>query len=245
MELQNPQPATPSQPAAVATVPDVWPGAFGIYKHSKQAVKLNLTPLVLVFFISFVINIFLGAIFKNRALLNLFSLIVSAFVAAATVIIYLADVRGQQISLQKALSDAVPFWLKTIGLEIVIGFILIVSFLLLIIPFFIVFPRLLLANYFLIDKKMDVIAAIKASWHTTKNHSGKVLGIVGANLAMALLFLTIIGIPFAIYFLVMYSAAFPILYVFLGNHAPVAPAAGPAQTAPENPVVTSPTNPVQ
>jgi hypothetical protein len=62
---------------------------------------------------------------------------------------------------------------------------------------------------------MDILDSIRASWDKTNGHVGKVYGIVGVNILMALLVITIIGIPVAIYLLVAYSAAFAYLYRYI------------------------------
>jgi hypothetical protein len=130
-----------------------------------------------------------------------------------------------------------------IGLTILITLSLIVSFLLLVIPFFFVLPRLTLAEYFLVDKNMGVIEAYKASWNATKGHSLKVWGIYGAGILMALLCVTVIGIPVAFYLLIMYSAAFAVLYEFL-NRSPATQPATAAAPAPAEPESQPPVNPV-
>ncbi len=204
------------QPANNQTVSDNWPGAYGVYKTSKQAVKMNLETLVLIGLLNIIVGSSLGFVFRRGG--NFLGLVLGSYTTAALVIVFLASVRGKKISIKEALSDALSFWLKMIGLELLIMFSLIGSFLLFIVPFFFVLPRLLMAEYFLIDKDMDVLEAYKASWHATKGHSGKVWGIIGASISMALLALTIIGIPFAVYFLIMYSAAFAVLYLFIAKH---------------------------
>lgn len=92
--------------------------------------------------------------------------------------------------------------------------IIVASAALFIIPVFFIAPRLVLAQYFIVDKNMGPVESIRASWNATKGNVGKVYGIFGATLVMSLLMLTIIGIPFALYFLLMYSAAYPLLYVW-------------------------------
>jgi uncharacterized membrane protein len=127
-----------------------------------------------------------------------------------------------------------------IGLFILIALSIVASAVLFIIPVFFVLPRLALAYYFLIDKHMGVIEAYKASWHATKGNAGKVWGIIGATILMALLMITIIGIPFSIYFLIMYSAVFAVLYEFLGKTQPTAPAAPAPAAVPAAPAAAPP-----
>ena len=76
-------------------------------------------------------------------------------------------------------------------------------------------PRLTLVNYFLVDKGLEPMEAFKASWHATEGHAMQAWGIILANVAMALLMVTIVGIPFAFYFLFMYSAAFAVFYKYV------------------------------
>jgi hypothetical protein len=176
------------------------------------------------------INFFSGADRVSPSVGGLLGVIVSIIGTTAGVLVYLAGVRGQKLGFGDAVSKALPFFFRMIGLWIVVAVTLFVSFILLVIPFFFVLPRVSLAHYFLIDQDMGVMEAFKASWAATKGHAGKVWGIIGATILMALLMVTIIGIPFSIYFLIMYSAAYAVLYSFLGKSAP-APAAAPAKAA--------------
>jgi len=128
------------------------------------------------------------------------------------VFIWLAGTQGKVKTVQDSLKDTYPVFIKYLVLQILVGLLIGASLLLLIIPFFFVYPRLALAQYYLIDKKMGIMDAINASWNNTKGYSVKVWTVTLAAISMALLALTIIGIPFAIYFLVMYSAAMAVLY---------------------------------
>ena len=170
---------------------------------------------------------------------GLVSYLADSLFAAAFALTYLAGIREETLSTGQALNKAVSFWLKMIGLNVLVILSVVGSILLLIIPFFFVLPRLVLANYFLVDQNMGVVDAYKASWATTKGHAGNVWRIIGATILMALAAVTIIGIPFAIYWLIMYSASFAILYEFLRRSQPAAavpkPSAAPA--APSTPTV--------
>ena len=67
---------------------------------------------------------------------------------------------------------------------------------------------------------MDVMDALKASWNTTEGNVGKVYGIVGVYIVFSLLFITIIGIPFALYFFVMYAASTTVYYEYTSRLKP-------------------------
>lgn len=221
----------------VESVPSVWPGSFGAFKYSREAIRFNLKAavllLVLVGVVSFVPSFVTGGKDSSSSISLLVSLVfqlLTLFISIAMLRVYLASVRRQKIDAQEALTSVEPMLvLKYIGYSIVSSVVLVLSFLLFIVPFFFVLPRLMLAPYFLIDKNMGPIEALQASWTSSKGHSGKIWGVIGASIVMALPIVTIIGIPVSIYLLVMYSAVYALLYLYITGHqtsvaAPVAPA---------------------
>jgi len=190
-------------------IPKEWPGAYGLYKYSKQAVQPNLWNIVGLY----VVAVLLNMVFRNlKNIGGVLQFLLAAYYGAALVFIWLAGTQGKVKSVQDSLKDTYPVFIKYLVLQILVGLLIGASLLLLIIPFFFVYPRLALAQYYLIDKKMGIMDAINASWNNTKGYSVKVWTVTLAAISMALLALTIIGIPFAIYFLVMYSAAMAVLY---------------------------------
>lgn len=216
----NPQPT--NVPSPIREVNEIaadkqWPGAFGIYKNSKAAVRLNLVPIIVLIVASFVVNILTGIFFKGdiKFVGDIISFVISALLSVSTTMAYIAGARGEKSVIGDLLNKSLPYWVNMILATILIIIILALSLLLLIIPFFFIAPRLALVNYYLVDKRLGVIESLKASWSATKGHVTKLYGILGANIAMALLALTIIGIPFAIYFLVMYGAAIAVFYEFV------------------------------
>lgn len=220
------QPTAPK--AAVSGAPSTWPGAFGAYKYSKAAVMTNIGTLIIIWLLVAIIDGISQKALGNAS--GLVSLLIAGLATAAYVLTFVAGVRGQKLSIGDAFSKALPLWLKMTGLLIIVGLSLALSFLLFVIPFFFVLPRLSLAHYFLADKNMGIMDAYKASWDATKGSAGKVWGIIGATILMALLMITIIGIPFSIYFLIMYSGAYAVFYEFLNKSKPAV--AAPAQAAP-------------
>lgn len=227
-----PPPAAKPAEATLPNVPATWPGAFGLYKYSKAAVKINLGTIIGLYLLGAVLNAILRATLKVPG--DIIYLLIGGLLTSATTLTLLSSARHQVISFGNALSKGVKFWLRMVVLSILVGIVLIISFLLLIIPFFFVLPRVSLAFYYLVDKDMGFMDAFKASWDNTKGHSGMIWGVIGASFAMALLMVTIIGIPFAIYFLVMYNAAWALLYEFINKQPAAQPvaAAVPAPTPP-------------
>lgn len=203
------------------TTSDVWPGAFGLYNTSKAAIKLNWVPLLLLVLASLIISALGDIFFKGDIQIvgDIISFIFSSLVSVSIYIVTLAGVRGKKVILGNVIKDSLPYWVPMILLTLLLIVISIVSFLVLIVPFFLIFPRLVLATYYLVDKNLDPIDSLKASWAATDGQLINIYGIIGANLAMALLIFTIVGIPFAFYFLFMYSAATALLYVFVGKQS--------------------------
>jgi hypothetical protein len=200
-----------------------WPGAFGIYKYSKHTVAQNLNTILVILLISLGINIFgsvLGGNDMNSLQYIISSLIVSLLsvvISIALIVVYIAGLKNEKVSISEALQGISTYIVNYIVASILIGIASLVSFILFVIPAFFVIPRLVFAPYLVIDKKMDALDAVKASWDMSKGHVAKIYGITGATIAMALLSLTIIGIPFSIYFLIMYSAALAVLYGYISN----------------------------
>lgn len=189
-----------------------WNGAFGAFKPSKEAVMVNIGVLVLLFLIGLGALIVLDIFINNEMVLQILSNIVTFVLGPAYYIVILRGIAKHKVELQATLKEGLGFVLQYFILNLLIGFALFLSILALLVPFFFVLPRLLLAPYFLIDQKLDALDAFKASWQQTKGHSAKVWGIIGATYVMILPVFTIIGIPIAIYLVVMYSAASGLLY---------------------------------
>jgi hypothetical protein len=210
--------STAQSDAKVPFVPKVWPGAFGAYKHSKAVIQVNLWELVGLLLLSTLIAVLFSGMGRSHSrggAVMVISDLVTFYVSVAVIVTVLHGLRGKVISVAESLKAAAKYYLKALVLAITTLVIYVVSLTLLVVPFFFVFPRLVLAQYFLIDKNLGPIEAIRSSWNATKDHVGKVYGIIGASIAMILLMFTIIGIPFAIYFLFMYNAAYAVLYGYL------------------------------
>lgn len=231
-----------------SNIPITWPGAWHIYKYSKQAVKRNWGILLVLFIadslVSLITHVILG---KVPGLALLVNYLVSFIIQIVTIVILIACVRGRKISFGEALKSVKPIlYLRYFCNILLLAFVLFGALLLLIVPFFIVLPRLLLTPYFLVDKNMGPLEAIRASWASSKGNVGKLWGIIGATLAMTLLVITIIGIPFALYFIFMYSAAYAVLYEYItqsenkttpASVAPVVPTNGSQQPTTPHPVI--------
>jgi len=217
------QPTNNTAPA-VAQLPKItnWPGAWGIYKYSKAAIKLNIKTYVVLLLISGLINTFTNMLGGSKPSAMLFiastlSILLGVVISIAVIVVYLAGINNKKVSVSEALNGISKYIVNYVIAAIIVGVAALASFLLFIIPAFFVIPRLIFAPYLVIDKDMGGVDAVQASWNMSKGHVGKVYGIFGATLAMSLLAFTIIGIPFAIYFIVMYAASTAVLYNYVAN----------------------------
>jgi hypothetical protein len=193
-----------------ATVPDAWPGGFGLFKYSKNAITKNTWLLLGLILGTIVISTLFGS--KSQpAILQLLGNLINVVLQIVMMFVFLAGVRGKEFTFDSVKDRLLNVTWKYILQSIVLVLIYIGSLIALIVPFFFVLPRTLLAPYYILDKDMGPIEAIKASWNDTQGHSGKVYGIIGVSLLMAISCLVLIGF----YLLFMYSAALAILYVFL------------------------------
>ncbi len=214
-------PKTLNEQLPIEPTPEAWPGAFGLYKYSRAAMMVNVGAYLGILALTFAVNIASGFVDPQSSMyviINTIASLVSVWFQAALIIIVLHGVKRYEISFDESLRLGGAKFGALFLQSLVMGLIAIVSLLLLVVPAFIILPRLALAEYFLIDKNMGIIESIKASWEATRGHIDKVWGIFGANVVMTLLALTIVGIPFSIYFLFMYTAANAILYFWLVKH---------------------------
>lgn len=213
--MEPSDPSAPDQSSIPdAPVPHVWPGIFGVYKYSQAAVRFNLGTNIWLIVFGALLGGASQAGFKegHNALAGVVATLLSTLCAAAMQRAQIASVRRTKISLENAFQEIVPVWLRYIALTLLLDITYVVSFLLLIVPFFIVMPRLALAPYFMVDRRMGVLEAYRTSWQVTKGHLLEPWQVVAGTILISLLALTIIGIPFTIYFYIMYSAALTVYY---------------------------------
>jgi hypothetical protein len=217
-------PATNKKSDTLATVPDTWPGAVKLFAYSKRVVLVNTWIILGLYFSVIVVSGLLMSLFDHdssrRAGAQVLVQLITLIFDIGIVVAILQGLRDKKITYWASLSEALPLYLNMVLLTILEFVIAVVSLALLVVPFFFVVPRLTLARYFLVDQKLNAIDALKASWRATEGHVGKVYGIIGLSIAMALLMFTIIGIPVALYLLFMYSASLAVLYAYVLEHAP-------------------------
>lgn len=204
---------------------DHWPGAIQSFKLVKPYVKTRIWDFISVIGIgialSLIIEIILSGLIKQslpRTIVNdIASLIIGAFLQAAIIKMYYDVLLAKDFTLSSALNYGFKRLIKMIGILIIVNVLIVVSLVLLVIPFFFVLPRLYLAPYYLIKNDSTLNQALAASWHSTHHNLKPVWGVLVLNIGIALLFLTIIGIPLAIYWGVINTASFAYLTLYLSQ----------------------------
>ena len=185
-----------------------WPGAFGIYKISKNLIMKNVWLIIFINIINIIANTILGFIVLVG---NILGIILSIIFSGALIYVTLESVKGNKAGFGSAFSKGFSKIPSLIGAYLLIGLIAIISLILLIIPFFFIYPRIIFAPYYIIDKDLSAINAIKASWNDSKGNLGKFYGIVLVNLLFASAIIVLVGF----YFLIVYYLAMTILYMYI------------------------------
>lgn len=201
-----------------------WPGALGIYSESLKAMKVNgwyiLGLLIIGAALSGIINSIFPSTSQNPNLIaNLLSIVSNSVIGLLIVYMTFAGINSMKVDVSQSFEAIKKLIAPAIMLSILTWIIYVVSIIALIIPFFIVMPRLVLSLFIMVDQKKDAIESIKESWELTRGQYDKVYGVIGICLLLGLSCLLVITIPFALYFLFMYSASFALLYIYLKNQA--------------------------
>jgi len=204
-----------------------WPGAFGAYKYSRTAMVKVIWPYIGILVAYAVIAAIVQGIFGSTTtrinthgiqetirtvtpIGRLLTALVGIYFGVLTTRLTLLAVKGKTYT-NDLLQSSWSYYLRYLGLSILTGLACVGLFALFVVPFFVFAPRLVLAPYFLVDQDLGVVEAFKASWNQSKGHVSKIYGIIGANIAMAITIIVLVGF----YFLLMYAAINAVLYFFI------------------------------
>jgi hypothetical protein len=159
-----------------ATIPSAWPGAWGLYKYSKNVVMVNIGSIIGLYVVSLVLMAIIGTIGKQLGLdgpiTDTVNNLLSLWFSVAITLVTIVSVRKEKIDIVESLKRSIPFYLNALVLSILTIIISAVSLALLIVPFFFVAPRISLAMYYLLDKNLTPVDALKASWEATRGNVG-------------------------------------------------------------------------
>lgn len=212
---------TPVPPPVPTSISSGYPGAFGLFKPSSQAIRLAFVPLLLIYVILFAIGIIVGLFSGgNESIANALSSILNIVTQIITIpmfsFILVYAVRGTRKELRESFEYATQNIVRFLIANLLAGLAIIGGLILLIIPGILIAMKFSMVNYILVDNpKMSGTEALSKSWDMTKGQMGKIFGIIGVSLLMLIPVVTIIGIIATIILLVLYAAATTVLYNYL------------------------------
>jgi uncharacterized membrane protein len=181
------------------------PGVFSAYGHAWNKMWKYFLELLLVAIVGFALGIPAGIFswvtdFGPAAsffglLSFVYSILIGGPVSFGIAYVYLKAARGQKVEIQDMFESFKNYW-NTVLAIILTYAIIVVGFIMLIIPGIIFACKLTFVPYLVVDRKMEVIDAIKESWNMTNGHSLSVfaIGLLGIPICIAGLILFGVGI---------------------------------------------------
>lgn len=175
------------------------PDAFSLFMPSWRAFRLNIDAFVMQFLFPvglLLLTVLLAGVATDAdsAAVNILVLcaaivtgVVCVIVAASLTVTQLKSAADTKLSFEQAVRQGLGYFWRLLGLFILSAILICVGFLLLIVPGLFALQRLLLAPYFLVDKNIGVIEAMRRSNAAAKKYSGAVWGVVGILIAINLL----------------------------------------------------------
>jgi uncharacterized membrane protein len=123
---------------------------------------------------------------------------------------YLKAARGDQLKIKDMFEAFQNYWNAVLA-NLLVGVIILFGFFLLIVPGIIFACRLAFVAYLVVDRKMEVIPAVKESWRMTRGHANKVflMGLLAIPIVIAGLICLLVGIIPAVMWI---QTAFASLY---------------------------------
>ncbi len=112
--------------------------------------------------------------------------VIMLFFAAMSTSLSLRSVDGEKPTAGELFETAKKYWLRQLGLIIVIAVIVIVGLILLIVPGIIAILRLSMAPYLMFDRDLSIMDSIKASNELTKKNMGAVAAAIGLYLLISI-----------------------------------------------------------
>lgn len=179
------------------------PGAGEAYGISWSILRKNFLELLLVMVLLGVLSM-PGAYYGNQSqqlqfdfVSYLFSLmymfLVYLPVNYGVAYAYLKAVRGEKVKATDIFKSFDNFWNVVLG-NLLTGAIVAFGIMLLIFPGLYFLARLSFVPYYLVDKKMEAIDAIKASWENTKGYTTRILSILFLAIPVGILGLLCLGV---------------------------------------------------
>ena len=201
------------------------PSPGNAYSHGWKILKENFLELLLIIFIVMVVQTPVG--YFNRAVIeftsygyegdfynNVYSsfywlLVVTPFQYGAA-FLFLQAVRGEKIEMRTIISPYNRI-IDVILARVLVGGIVVIGIVMLIIPGIVFGIRLIFVPYLVMDKGLDAIGAIKASWKMTSGYGWTIFGMAILAFFICIGGLLVFGVGILVS-IIWISAAFASLY---------------------------------
>ncbi len=189
----------------MGTVVMLTPGVWTSFRNGWRQMFKYFLELFLIGIIAWIISIPSGAYgwLKFDAVATgvlgffalLYGLLIVGPVNYGVSFAFLKAASGDKLEIADMFAGFRNYWNAVLA-NLLVGAIVIIGFILLIIPGIIFACKLAFTPYLVVDRKMDVIEAIKASWSMTRGHAWKVffIGLLSIPIVIVGLVLFIIGI---------------------------------------------------
>jgi len=179
------------------------PGAGEAYGISWSILRKNFLELLLVMVLLGVLSM-PGAYYGNQSQQLRFDFVSYLFSLAYMFLIYLPvnygvayaylkAVKGEKVKATDIFKSFDNFWNVVLG-NLLTGAIIAFGIVLFILPGLYFLSRLLFVPYYLVDKKMEAIDAIKTSWENTKGYSPRIFSILLLGIPVGILGLLCLGV---------------------------------------------------
>lgn len=148
--------------------------------------------------------------------------IMTILLFAAAVLLELKSAKNKQVRASEAFSASIPFILRIVGLILLLGIIIVLGLLAFIVPGIIFIQWFFLAPYFLVDKNMGIIEAMKASKAASRGNAGAIWSVIGVMMLLSLFgFIPIFGGFISLVLTTLYACASALRYYEITGKKPV------------------------
>jgi uncharacterized membrane protein len=180
------------------------PGVFSSYGNGWRQLWKYFLELLLILIIMWVISIPVDIIGWKVAgpfwsfISIVYGLLIMGPVSYGFSYTYLKAGRGDKLEIKDMFAAFKNYWNAVLA-NLLVSVIVVIGFILIIVPGIYFACKLAFTPYLVVDRKMEVIEAVKTSWRMTSGHGWKVflIGLLGIPIAIAGLICLGVGVIIA------------------------------------------------
>jgi uncharacterized membrane protein len=202
-------------------VPPFEPGVLSSYGHGWRQLWKYILELFLIGLIAFFIGLPSAVMSHSAQEMECAGVMIWLMAIAYGILLtnpmeygvsfaYLKASRGDKLEIKDMFHVFQNYW-NAVMANLLVAIIIIFGFIMLIVPGIIFACRLAFVSYLVVDRKMDVIPAVKESWRLTRGHANKVflIALLAIPISIAGLLCLLVGIIPAVMWI---QSAFASLY---------------------------------